>query len=245
MDATKQPRPTRESIRALLQRSDAAVEEALLRLHARQTTDEKRAKDAKHRNSRGFSAAHARRGSKYAEWIVGMRRDHKAQPGQGLRRQDHKDAARELVLHYVDQLLEEAEAKWDAAHASPAPAPAPVRDPDEAAMDAMVQEAELDEARRVAEFKARRDDNLQVPAHRPGTAVTTRLRWGYRTLADLELSGTHEGDLRRIEVRPESKPEAHGLVVAAGRLDDGTPACRVLVGRTNAWVRSADLTVKR
>lgn len=105
--------PTQDQIRELLDRSDHAVEEAVLRLFERQTQDEQAAKDTKHRNSQGFSAAHAKLGSKYAGWIRGMRAKG-TRPGDCLQRADHKAKARVLVRHYVRQLHEEATAKWEA-----------------------------------------------------------------------------------------------------------------------------------
>lgn len=117
MDAAKKKTPagppTPEQIRELLDRSDYAVEEAVLRLFERQTRDEQAARDTRHRNSRGFSAAHARLGSKYAGWIRGMRAKG-SRPGTCLQRADHKVKARDLVRHYVRQLHEKATAKWEA-----------------------------------------------------------------------------------------------------------------------------------
>ncbi len=92
---------TRESIRALLQRSNKAVERAMVVLHERQTSDEKAASVTRHTNQRGFSAAHAHRGSYYARWVLS---------GRNLTGH-HLTSAREIALHYVGQLLDEAERK--------------------------------------------------------------------------------------------------------------------------------------
>ena len=92
---------TRESIRALLQRSDKAVERAMVVLHERQTCDEKAASVTRHTNQRGFSAAHAHRGSYYARWVNG---------GRHLTGH-HLTSAREIALHYVGQLLDAAQRK--------------------------------------------------------------------------------------------------------------------------------------
>jgi hypothetical protein len=228
MNASK---PTRESIRALLIRSDAAVEEALLRLHARQTSDEKRGKDAKHRNSRGFSAAHAFRGSKYAEWIIGMRLERMVPPGQALRRQDHKDSARELVLHYLDQLLEEADAKQTAS--------APDRRSQRAASQ---HEADLEDARSHAEFSSRRDDNLQIPLPAVSSMVIARAPWrGCRTLAELSLGGTSSAGESSVEIPLGSS----GLIIAVERLGDGTGAVRILFGTVDAWFMASQLSEVR
>jgi len=249
MDATHKP-VTQDSIRSLLLRSDAAVEEALLRLYERQTQDEKQTRDAKHRNHRGFSGRDAAKGTKYAQWILGMRRDHGANPGEGLRRADHKTSAREITLRYTRQLLEVVTEK--AAKASPTRDVVVLTDADafadEAAMDAIVRKGELEENRRVAEFKARRDERLQEPAFAPGTRVTTRLFWGYNTLAELELSGTIEGDHVRVRIGTVTDPGSErgnvvhtGLVMAAGRMDNGTAANRVLFRGKSVWVRTFSL----
>lgn len=92
---------TEDSIRELLAVSDLAVERAVLAIHARQTADERSSRQTKHRNARGWSAAHDKRGSYYAGWISSGRR----LTGR------HLAKAREIVLHYAAQLLEVAEAK--------------------------------------------------------------------------------------------------------------------------------------
>lgn len=243
MDTTKPV--TQDAIRSLLQRSDAAVEEAILRLYERQTQDEKRAHDAKHRNHRGFSGRDAAKGTKYAQWIIGMRRDHKAKPGEGLRRADHKVNAREITLRYTRQLLEVASEK-----AVKAPATFTTQaqaDLDEAEMNAIVRQGELEENRRVAEFKARRDERLQYPTFTPGTKVTTKLVWGYPTKESLALAGTREGDLIRVQIGQLNRGQTNGvtitgLVMAADRMDDGTPINRVLFNRKSVWTRTFNLT---
>lgn len=236
---------SQDSIRVLLQHSDAAVEEALLRLYARQTQDEKQTRDAKHRNHRGFNGRDAKVGSKYAVWIIGMRRDHKAKPGNALQRPDHKTKAREIALRYTRQLLEEALEKQARLQKAVERDVVVMTDghTDEAAMDAIAQAAELEESRRVAEFKARRDDRLQEPTFSPGVRVSTKLIWGYHAIEDLALSGTREGDRVRVQIGPTATGDVThtGLVVAAGRLGDGTPANRVLFDGKSVWVRSLSL----
>jgi hypothetical protein len=50
---------TKETIRALLQRNDTAVERAILALYKLQTRDEQQDHNSKYRNAQGFSGAHA------------------------------------------------------------------------------------------------------------------------------------------------------------------------------------------
>ena len=90
---------TTKTIRDLLARNDLAVERAILAIYARQTADEKATSDTRHTNARGFSAAHASRGSYYARWIASGRHL------TGV----HLTTARELSLHYTRQLLDIAE----------------------------------------------------------------------------------------------------------------------------------------
>ena len=92
---------TKDSIKALLLTNPRAVERAMLVLFDRQTTDERVEQTTRHTNSRGFSAAHASKGSYYAKWVRG---------GRNLTGH-HLDRARSMALHYTRQLLEEVEAK--------------------------------------------------------------------------------------------------------------------------------------
>lgn len=89
---------TRDEINALINRSDAAVERAMVVLFERQTTDEQRSEDTKHQNSVGFSAAHARTGSYLAKWVLSG----KHLNGRFL------DRARHIALLHSKQLVEEA-----------------------------------------------------------------------------------------------------------------------------------------
>ena len=91
---------TPDAIRALLDRSDKAVERAILALYQRQTEDEQTTQETKHRNGRGFASCHAWRGSYYAQWILGGRHL------SGL----HLQKARRIARHYVGQLTEVAQA---------------------------------------------------------------------------------------------------------------------------------------
>jgi hypothetical protein len=92
---------TKESIVALLDRSDVAVERAILAIYRRQTLDEQSSSETKHRNGIGFSGAHAPLGTYYAKWILSGRR----LSGK------HLVKARNMTKHYVAQLLQEAESK--------------------------------------------------------------------------------------------------------------------------------------
>jgi hypothetical protein len=92
---------TKESIQDLLAKSDAAVERAMVAIYDRQTQDEKATSDTRHTNQRGFSGAHASKGSYYARWVLG---------GRHLTG-SHLAKARAMSMHYWRQLLEVAEAK--------------------------------------------------------------------------------------------------------------------------------------
>ena len=92
---------TKEEIARLIEKNDFAVEKAMLALYRRQTSDEQSSESTKHSNKKGFSAAHARRGSYYARWVQGGRR----LTGR------HLDNARSIASHYTQQLLDEARAR--------------------------------------------------------------------------------------------------------------------------------------
>ena len=91
---------TPEAIRVLLDRSDKAVERAVVAIYDRQTCDEQAREDTIHRNGVGFAACHAYRGSYYARWILA---------GRHLTGQ-HLDKARRMVRWYAKQLCEIAQA---------------------------------------------------------------------------------------------------------------------------------------
>jgi hypothetical protein len=78
----------------LLVNSDEAVKRAVVALYRRQTEDEQEIRKACHKNARGFSAAHARVGSKLANQIIG---------GKDLSK-DELFIARVMALKYIDQL---------------------------------------------------------------------------------------------------------------------------------------------
>src|SRR6188768_583217 len=87
-------------IEALLVKSNPAVERAILAIYERQTQDEKVTSGTRHRNSRGFSAAHVSKGSYYARWVLG---------GRHLTGH-HLANARRIALHYTQQLADVANA---------------------------------------------------------------------------------------------------------------------------------------
>lgn len=108
----KQDLLERAEIKALLERSDKAVERAMVVLYERQTRDEKAASDTKYQNQQGFSAFHAQAGSYYARLVMGGR----ALYGKSLAK------ARKMSLRYTRQLLD---AKREKAAKKAAQAPLP------------------------------------------------------------------------------------------------------------------------
>jgi hypothetical protein len=75
--------------------NDQAVEQAMIALYNLQTKDEQGKHRTCHVNSKGFSSAHAKVGSMYAEKIM---------KGQPLT-QDQIESARKIALHYVKQIV--------------------------------------------------------------------------------------------------------------------------------------------
>lgn len=92
---------TKDKIADLLKSNDRAVEKAMVALYNRQTSDEQRDSHTRHDNQRGFRANHASKGSYYARWVIGGR------PLSGR----HLTNARNIALHYTQQLADEANAK--------------------------------------------------------------------------------------------------------------------------------------
>lgn len=97
----KQDLVERTEIKALLERSDKAVERAMVVLYERQTRDEQVTSDTKHQNQRGFSAFHAASGSYYARLVMSGRTLY----GKSLAK------ARKMSLRYTRQLLDEKRRK--------------------------------------------------------------------------------------------------------------------------------------
>lgn len=63
---------TREQIDAMLLTNDAAVERAIIRLFTMQNEDEQQWATTNAQNGRGFGAADARAGTRFARWLQGM-----------------------------------------------------------------------------------------------------------------------------------------------------------------------------
>ena len=116
---------TREQIDAMLLTNDAAVERAIIRLFTMQNEDEQRYATTNSQNDRGFGAADARAGTRFARWLQGMdnknvvRYDKKslnhprAQRIFGRYCQDGgtvMDRARKIALKHSRQLMEYANA---------------------------------------------------------------------------------------------------------------------------------------
>lgn len=91
------------------QRGRRAVERGLVLIYSRQTQDERRIKDTKHSNGAGFSAAHARKGSRLAQWI--LKNYSKENPVFHPLTGRFIAEGRELIIHYASQLADIANAK--------------------------------------------------------------------------------------------------------------------------------------
>lgn len=78
----------------LLVNSDEAVKRALVSIYRRQTEDEQACRKVRHQNQKGFTAAHARIGSKLACQVI---------RGNNLS-QEEMQIARTMMLKYIDQL---------------------------------------------------------------------------------------------------------------------------------------------
>ena len=91
----------------LLMTNDRAVSRALVVLNNRQTSDERQSETTRHQNKRGFSAAHAKRGTSMANWFS---RTGFLTPKQiAWWRASARGTPR--IAMYAEQLLEEAVAK--------------------------------------------------------------------------------------------------------------------------------------
>lgn len=86
---------TREAILEMLDKSDLAVEKAILCVFRNQTEDEKASHSTKHHNGRGFNGRDARYGTYLAQWLIrGNRLNGK-----------HLDSGRKMARRYVGQLV--------------------------------------------------------------------------------------------------------------------------------------------
>lgn len=95
-------------IRHSLATNPKAVEKAITVLFANQTTDEQVESTTKYTNRKGFSAADAKRGTRFARWV---------RSGRNLSGW-HLDKARALVGKYWRQLLRAALAKAEGARSA-------------------------------------------------------------------------------------------------------------------------------
>ena len=75
--------------------NDQAVQQVLIDLYNQQTKDEQGYHQTRYANSKGFSSAHARLGSLYAEKVIS---------GQSLTK-EQIEQARKIALHYVKQIV--------------------------------------------------------------------------------------------------------------------------------------------
>jgi hypothetical protein len=91
----------KEKIKQLILTNDEAVERGMVAIYRRQTQDEKQVKATKHNNTIGFSSAHSRLGSYYAQWVLS---------GKHLTGY-HLVKARKMMMHYSRQLVEVANQK--------------------------------------------------------------------------------------------------------------------------------------
>ena len=114
---------TRDQINSILNRSDAAVERAIIVLFERQNEDEQRWATTNAHNNRGFGSADARVGTRFARWLQGMDdNNRKKYPAKSLSHPKASkifgryckggeapiDRARRIALKHSRQLVDEA-----------------------------------------------------------------------------------------------------------------------------------------
>lgn len=96
---------TRESVIAKLQTSDILVERSLLKLYARQTTDEQASLTTKHTNGMGFNGVDSFILTSFSQWILKLQDSGRP---EGKRLSDKQRAiARKKLVKYVGQLMED------------------------------------------------------------------------------------------------------------------------------------------
>ena len=118
----------REEINTMLEESDNAVERAIIRLFTMQNEDEQRFATTNSKNDRGFCAADARAGTRFARWLQGMDNKNvkRYQPkslshykaGRIFARYTQDggtvlDRARKIALKHSQQLVDYANAECD------------------------------------------------------------------------------------------------------------------------------------
>lgn len=123
----------KDAIKALLMRDDVvgrlALSTALVRLYARQTSDEQQSGTTRVRNGRGFSAFHDKQGTYMAQYVLGATRQfpkgmitpdqwdaeveklkaNQSTPIRLLNGDKYLARARKVALFHINQLVEEAE----------------------------------------------------------------------------------------------------------------------------------------
>ncbi len=123
----------KDAIKALLMRDDVigrlALTTALIRLYARQTSDEQASGTTRVRNGRGFSAFHDKQGTYMAQYCLGATRQfpkgmitpdqwdteveklkrNESTPIRLLNGDKYLARARKVALFHINQLVEEAE----------------------------------------------------------------------------------------------------------------------------------------
>jgi len=99
---------TKAGIVKLLQDDKRAVAKALVVLNKRQTTDEQRTEQTKHRNGRGFRPCHARMGTNMAEFF--QRNGYLTDKQIDYWREKDRQGNMRIGI-YAGQLLEEANEK--------------------------------------------------------------------------------------------------------------------------------------
>ena len=119
---------TREEINHMLEESDNAVERAIIRLFTMQNEDEQRYATTNAQNGRGFGAADAKAGTRFARWLQGMDNknvkcyqpkslsNYKAERIFGRYCKDGEsvlDRARRIALKHSQQLVDYANAECD------------------------------------------------------------------------------------------------------------------------------------
>jgi hypothetical protein len=206
---------TREGILALLATSQVALERAIIVLQRRQTVDEQVAGATKHQNGRGWSAYDAGYMGQMYDWImVGttpkgqthttMRGESKRGYGKSLGSTltgAQVTACRKIVVKYVGQLLEEAQAK--AGEAAP-----PVEAPQVSPMLALV-------------VAVVRDHNEGMEPEAIASYLTAH---GWRVEQPQESPQEPASVPEELTLDPEPEPPAAAVAYAAATRRATTPA---------------------
>lgn len=112
--------PIETKILRLIRNNPVAVGRAMVALYKRQTADEQRAGVTVHTNGRGFSAADASKGTRYARWVLagnqltGPYLAHAQELARKYLGQLVEIAADNRVMTRRDALAKAANAEWEA-----------------------------------------------------------------------------------------------------------------------------------